>query len=85
VRSAAPNPQSDQGYSCSKPSKAPRVVLRANPEFVLPIVMMVSDVAEQRILPLRFFVAIKVSPQKHWGEGIAVVVVVDAERCIPAP
>src|SRR6267154_1811957 len=60
------------------------VVLRANAEFVLPLLMMVSHVTEQSILPLRLFVAVKVSAAKHWVEGIAVVDVVDAQRRAPA-
>src|SRR5712675_1381346 len=60
------------------------VVLRANAEFVLPLLMMVSHVTEQSILPLRLFVAVKVSAEKHWVEGIAVVDVVDAQRRAPA-
>src|SRR3984893_5148227 len=65
-------------------SQGARVVLRANAEFVLPLFMMISHVTEQSILPLRFFIAIKVSAEKYWVEGIAVVVVVDAQRCAPA-
>src|SRR3977135_3825022 len=57
-----------------------RIVLRPQTQFVLPISMMVSEIAEQSILSLHFLVAVEVGGLKHRVQGIAVVVIVFAQQ-----
>jgi len=62
-----------------------RIVLRPQTQFVLPISMMVSEIAEQSILSLHFLVAIEVAEQKHRVERVAVVVIILAEQVTLVP
>src|ERR1700730_3946606 len=62
-----------------------RIVLGTQAQFVLPISMMVSEIAEQGILSLHFLVAIEVGGQKHRVQGVAVVVVVFAQQITLVP